>query len=317
MAIRIISILCPKCGAGVKFFENDRVIHCIHCGMNFLPAHSEGVERYFFTPQISNVKSSLESYLSSCGLNMGDYSIIDIDNFFIPVWRGNGQIIGWLAGISPLKQYEYTETVSTPTGGQVQVKRKRHEGGIPLKKLLRINKEMLFNAVRFPDLRWRREEVLKPEYEPFLRVFDQSTMNKWGKILTADSSPLTEKKEMKRRFIESSLALYHDYDPLRNRLKVIDHRVFIYYFPLSLARVKINDTIIGMTVNGVSGRVTSNSPIERKVPTKSTPSFLLDTITVLLSSIVSSFLIHSEFTLYRQCGIVIPMIVLLYLWIRR
>ncbi|GAH33812.1 unnamed protein product, partial [marine sediment metagenome] len=56
---------------------------------------------------------------------------------------------------------------------QITVKRKREEGGIPLKKLMKIEKEILFNALKFPDIRCRKEEVIKDEYAAFLRVYDE------------------------------------------------------------------------------------------------------------------------------------------------
>ncbi len=317
MKIRAISILCPKCGAGVRFCEEDRVIRCRHCGMNFLPIHSEGIERYYFEPKTKNPQAKAKTFLKEKDYTKADYRIVDIDNFFIPVWRGYGQVTGWLAGLSPRKTVFYTETITTANANQITVRRKRVEGGIPLKKLMRIDKEILLNAVRFPDIRWRNEEVKKDEYIPFLRVYNESKMMGWGKILTADVSPQLEKKEIKKRFIKSSLSFYSDYEPLRHRLKVIGQRIFLYYFPVSLIKVRLENQLVSLTVNGLSGKVTSNAILKEKPIQKNKRFLFTDIMITFLASFLSASLMLTNSLIGRQVAIVIIVITLLYTWIKR
>ena len=317
MSIRVISYLCPKCGAGVKFSEEDRVIKCFHCGMNFLPTHSEGIERYYFKPQIKNPQRKIESLLRKNGFNKSDYRIIDIDKLFIPVWRGSGQVTGWIAGLSPIKIIVYTEAITVPNGRQITVKRRRREGGIPLKKLMRIEKEILFNAVKFQDIRWRNEEVLNADYGKLFRVYDEKKMVIWGKIITPDVSPQTKKKEINSKFINSSVSLYNGYDPLRHRLKVIGQRIFLYYFPVILIKVKLQKKIVSLTVNGLSGKITSNTLLKKGNAPKRKKSLLLDILTILTSSILFTFLIHTNSLFLKQLGFVISIIIIVYIWIKK
>lgn len=317
MNIRVISILCPKCGAGVQFCEEDRVIKCLHCGMNFIPVHSEGIERYYLKPQVKNPQTRVKNYLKNRGFKKNNYRIVDTDKFFIPVWKGTGQVTGWISGLSPRKTVVYTETVTAPNGRQITVKRKREEGGIPLKKLMKIEKEVLFNALKFPDIRCRKEEVIKDEYAAFLRVYDEQRMTRWGKIVTPDVSPQLEKKEIKTRFIQSSLSSYIDYEPLRHRLKVMGQRVFLYYFPVTLIKVKLDNQLISLTVNGLSGKVTSNTLLRKESATKRKRILFLDTMVIFLSSLLSASFIHTKSSFPKQIGIIIAFITLLYIWLKR
>jgi hypothetical protein len=318
MHLRTTSILCPKCGAAVSFFEEDRVIRCDHCTMHFIPDHSQGVERYYFKHQIRDPLSQVHRLLLKKGFGRDTYRIVDVDTFFFPVWRGNGQITGWIAGLSPFKTYEYTETVRTPTGGQVTMKQKRQEGGIPLKKLIRIEKDMLFRGVKREDLRWRSEEVMDDAYATFLKVYDQEEMTKWGKIFTPDSAPHIKRKEIKHRFIESVRSMYLGYDPLHDRLKVIGERLYLYYFPLALVKVMLNGKLVFLTVNGITGNISSNVPLEKTTKhMRRKPHPLLDTLIVLLSAILASSLFIIDHNFAKQMAIVILIITLTILWIKK
>ncbi len=317
MNIRVISILCPKCGAGVRFHEEDRIIKCLHCGMDFIPVHSDGVERYYFEPRVDNFQTKLKNFLKNKGFKKTNYNIVDVDNFFIPVWKGASQVTGWVSGLSPIKTIVYTEMVTGPNGRQIPVKRKRKKGGIPLKKLIKIEKEILYNAVKFPDIRWRIEEVNKDEYSTSVKVYNEEEMTKWGKILTPDVSPQIEKKDVKTRFIQSSIALYIDYEPFRHRLKVIGQRVFLYYFPVTLLKVKLHNQLIFLTVNRLSGKVTSNTLVRKESVPKRKMTLSLDTILIFLSSFIATSLIHTNNSITSQIGIIIPLVTILYIWLKR
>ena len=317
MHLRVTSILCPKCGAAVSFSEEDRVIRCHHCTMHFIPDHAQGIERYFFEPQLRDPLSHIHRFLLEKGFERDTYKIIDVDKFFVPVWRGIGQITGWIAGLSPFKTYEYIETLRTPTGAQINMKRKRREGGIPLKKLIRIEKDMLFGGAKRRDLRWRIEEVMKDEHASCLKVYQQEAMAKWGSIFTPDSAPHIKRKQIKQRFVKSVLRMYVGYDPLHHRLKVIGERIFLYYFPLTLVKLLLHGKLISLTVNGITGRVTSNAAFEEKIEQKKIPRPIMDTLMVLLSSILASslFAINSGFA--KQMAVAILIIVMTILWIKK
>jgi hypothetical protein len=317
MHLRVTSVLCPKCGAAVSFSEEDRVIRCRHCAMHFIPDHAQGVERYYFEPQIRDPLSAIYRFLFQKGFGRSGYDVIDVDKFFVPVWRGNGQVSGWIAGLSPFKTYEYTEPVRTPTGGQVMMKRRRREGGIPLKKLVRLQKDMLFMGVKRNDLRWHCAEVMKDEYADYLRIYDQEAMAHWGSIFTPDSTPPIKRKEITQRFIASVRSLYLGYDPLLDRLKVIGARLFLYYFPLVLVKVKLNEDLVFLTVNGITGRVSANAPLEKKTSEKRAPQPLTDTLMVLLSSILASSLFLLESGFAKQMAVCIVIVALVILWIRK
>jgi len=317
MNIRVVSVLCPKCGAGVNFYEKDRVIKCHHCNTNFIPIHSEGVERYYFEAFVRNPQIKVQHFLKQKEFKRNEYKIVDIDHFFIPVWKAIGQVTGWISGLSPRKTVLYTEMVTGPNGTQIPIKRKRETGGIPLKKLMRMDKEMLLNAVHFPDLRWSKEEVSKVEYSSSLEVYNEEKMNKWGKILTPDLSPKLEKKQLLRRFIKSALSLYINYEPLKQRLKVIGLRVFLYYFPVSLFKVELNNQLICLTVNGVSGKVTTNKIFKKEFIPKRKKNFLSDILLIMASSFISTSLIVTKNPTFAQIGIVLVIFTFIFIIIKR
>jgi hypothetical protein len=261
--------------------------------------------------------STIYRFLLEKGFGRDGYEIIDIDKFFVPVWRGNGQVIGWIAGLSPFKTYEYTETIATPSGGQMTMKRKRKEGGIPLKKLIRIEKDMLLGGVKRQDLRWRSEEIMKAEHASFLKVYDQKAMKKWGSIFTPDCAPHIKRKELKHRFIESVRSMYLGYDPLHDRLKVIGERLYLYYFPLALVKVTLNEKLILLTVNGITGRVSSQATFEKKNEKIKIPQLIMDSLMVLLSSIVATTLFSLDNNIAKQMAIAVIIIVLTILWIKK
>lgn len=317
MKFRIVSILCPKCGAAVSFHEEDRVIQCSHCGMNFLPVHSEGIERYYFKPQTKKPETKIETYLRSKGFEKKEYKILDIDKFYIPYWRSTGQVTGWIAGLSPLKTVEYHDTASAPDGRTITVTRRRQEGGIPLKKLLRIEKQILKEAVKFPGIRLSVEEVTKAEYAPFLKLFDEAKMSDWGKILTPDVPPRIEKKNIENKFIKSSTMLYIDYNPLLHRLKVVGNRVFLYYFPVILFKVKVNDEIVSVTLNCLSGKITTNKLVKPKEKPGNKIPLLPNILILFLASLLIAFLLRTGNFIAAQIGIVIVIIVITFIWIKK
>lgn len=317
MQLRAMSVLCSQCGAAVPFSEEDRVIECPHCTICFIPDHAQGVARYYFEPRMEDPSSALHRFLLERGFARDSYEIIDVDKCFVPVWRGTGQVIGWIAGLSPFKTFEYTETVATPSGGRVAMKRKRREGGIPLKKLVRIEKDMRFTGVRRQDLKWRGEEVMNEDYAPFIRVYDQEEMAKWGNIFTPDSAPHVKRKEIRRRFIESVRSMYLGYDPLYDRLKVIGERLFLYYFPVALLKATINGKLLLFTVNGMTGRITTDASLEKKIKKKHLPHLVRDTLMVLLASLAASYLFTIDGNFAKQMAIVIIIIVLTVLWIKK
>jgi hypothetical protein len=317
MHLRVTSFLCPKCGAAVSFSEEDRVIQCHHCTMYFIPDHAQGIQRYFFEPQVKDPLSAIYHFLREKGFGRTGYEIIDMDKFLVPVWRGSGQVTGWIAGLSPFKTFEYTETITTPSGGQVQMKRKRREGGIPLKKLIRIEKDMLLGGVNRKDLRWRSEEIMKNEHASFLRIYDQEAMEKWGSIFTPDSAPHIKRKELKHRFIESVRSMYLGYDPLHDRLKVIGERLYLYYFPLALVKVKLNEKLILLTVNGITGKVSANTAFEKKTEKAQLPQLIMDSLMILLSSVLATTLFSLDNNFAKQMAIAVIIIVLTILWIKK
>jgi len=317
MKLRIVSILCPKCGGAVDFHEEDRVIQCSHCGMNFIPVHSEGIERYYFKPQIKNPETRIETYLKGKGCKKNEYKILDTDKFYVPHWRSTGQITGWIAGLSPLKTVEYHDTTSAPDGRTVTVTRRRQEGGIPLKKLLRIEKQILKDAVKFPDIRLSVKEVTKVEYAAFLKLFDEPKMSQWGKILTPDIPPRIEKKNIENKFIKSSTMLYIDYNPFLHRLKVVGNRVFLYYFPVILYKVKINDEIVSVTLNCISGKITANKLIKPKEKPRNKIPLLLNILVLFLASLLTASLLRTGNSIAAQIGIAIAIIVVTFIWIKK
>ncbi len=285
--------------------------------MCFIPDHAQGIERYYLKPNIRDPLSALYRFLLEKGFRRDEYQIIDVDTFFIPVWRAQGQVTGWIAGLSPFKTYEYTEVVRTPTGSQVAMKRKRQEGGVPLKKLIRLQKEMLFPAVKRKDIRFRVEEVMKEEHAPFLRIYDQKEMEKWGHAFTPDTPPHIKRKEIRQRFIASVRSLYLGYDPLHDRLKVIGERLFLYYFPLALVKATIDNKLVFLSVNAISGRVASGAPIEKRKEVRKLPQPLTDTAMVFFSSVFASLLFNLESAVAQQVAIGLIIIVMIILWTKK
>ena len=317
MKIRIISTLCPKCGAAVQFCEKDRVIKCFHCDMDFIPDHAQGIERYYFEPQMKDPRLSVYHFLNNKGIKRTDYRVIDVDTLYFPVWGGSGQVTGWIAGLSPIKTSIVTETVATPSGGHITVRRNRRTGGFPLKKLINIKRDMLFNAVTFQNIRWRKEQVTKTELESFMRVYNEENMSAWGKILTPDNSPYIQKNRIRQKFIATCLSFYIDYKPLRHRLKVIGQRTHLYYFPLALVKVKLNNQLLFFTVNGISGSAISDKPLEKQKSKTSKHSLLFDTTAVFLSAIFSASLITSSNLFTQQIGIAAALLTIFYIWIKQ
>jgi hypothetical protein len=317
MSINIISIVCPKCGAGVNYYEKDRVIHCSHCGKNFIALHSDGIERYYYQPQIRKPEKKVVQFLTDKGYGRSEYIILDEDRFFIPVWKGSGQLTGWISGLSPRKLVTKEEWVSTGDGRRVAVRRKKMEGGIPLKKLMKLEKETLLKGANFPDIRWRKEEITNKNYVNFQRIYNSESMKKWGKIITPDTSPGPQKKKIMSKFIASTLSLYADYKPLYHRLKVIGQRTFLYYFPVALYKIKISDRIVFLTVNGMDGKVTSDTILEKKAEPKFKRKLSLDMLLIFIASFLSTSLFHATSHLLKQLGIIIPIILLIYIWIKK
>lgn len=317
MSIKVISAVCPKCGAAVNYYEKDRVIHCRHCRENFLPLHTDGIERYYYQPQVRKPEKKVVQFLTNKGYGRSEYKIIDEDRFFIPVWKGTGQLTGWISGLSPRKMVTKEEWVSAGDGRRVTVKRKKMEGGIPLKKLMKLEKEIVLRGANFPDIRWREDEIKNKNYTNFQRIYDNEAMKKWGKVITPDISPAPQKKKIVYKFIETSLSLYADYKPLHHRLKVIGQRTFLYYFPVTLFKIKILDRIIFLTVNGIDGRVTSDTILMKKTESKIKRMLTLNMLLIFLASFLSSSLFHTGSNLLKQFGIIIPIMLLVYIWIKK
>jgi len=315
--LRIVSILCPKCGAAVNFHEEDRVIKCQHCNTNFIPVHRKGIEAYYFKPQIKRPEVKIDSFLRNKGFSKKEYKILDTDRFFVPKWRATGHVTGWVAGLSPLKTVKYSDNATAPNGRTVTVTRTRQEGGLPLKKLLKIEKQVSRDAIRFPDIRLNVEEVTKPEYSPFLRLFDEQEMSKWGKILTPDTPPSIKKRNVKNAFIKSSIALYIDYNPFVHRLKVIGERIFLYYFPVTLFKIKLGNEIISLTVNELSGKLTSNKLVKAVEEPKKKFPLLLRTFIVLLASLFSTSLVKIGTSIANQIAIMVVIIAIIFIWIEK
>ena len=126
-----------------------------------------------------------------------------------------------------------------------------------------------------------------------------------------------KRKEIKQRFVKSVLRMYVGYDPLHHRLKVIGERIFLYYFPLTLVKLLLHGKLISLTVNGITGRVTSNAAFEKIIEQKKIPRPIMDTLMVLLSSILASSLFALNSGFAKQMAVAILIIVMTILWIKK
>lgn len=273
MSAYTIAIICPACGGNASMSEGARVVHCRFCDRKSLASHPLGYPALYALPKISEEDARLIAknyvYLESdrSSPQRGAPQLPDKTGppeyhqaflFFIPFWRVQARLIGWVSGQAPFKQEVIQEVVGNGEGGGAVREKILRSGGEPLKRMLVHAQEATIpavDAVEFGVLRYHWEDkTLK------LMPFGREAQGR-GYVLTPSISALKVQREAEANFLKRVVAPYKEYTDFFHRVKLLRTQLTLFYYPLWLIRGVFRGMDIRRIIDATDGQVVLADPL--------------------------------------------------------
>lgn len=129
------SVVCWKCGKELTFSNKRRVL-CTDCGALSVIRGDGGVLSFFVPPKVTKSEAIIEIKRWFHSVNMpGDLArnskLEELEMFFIPIWRIEGEVAGWIYGRTPVMKE------SVRFEGNRRIVTKHKVGEEPYEKLLK------------------------------------------------------------------------------------------------------------------------------------------------------------------------------------
>lgn len=272
MSAYTIAIICPSCGGNASLREGARVVHCPYCDQRSLASHPLGYPTLYVPPKISEEDARLiaEKYVypqndhsprpyldqnspvtSAIAVKFRPPAFHQTLLLFIPFWRVQARLIGWVSGQAPVKDEIIEEMTEGPEGGHLR-KKILHSGGEPLKRMLVQWQETTVPAVDATEL-----GILRYQWEDkTLKLLPFSPqVIKEGYVLTPRLTALKVRREAEANFLKRVLAPYKNHSDFFHRVKLLRTQVTLFYYPIWLVRGVFRGMDIRRVIDAIDGQV--------------------------------------------------------------
>lgn len=256
MSTYTIALTCPACGGNASLTEGARVVHCRFCDQKSLASSPLGYPTLYLPPKISQEEARLiaEKYIPPQA-KLSDQPpapplFQQAQLLWVPFWRAQGRLIGWVSGQAPVKEEVIEEYVENGQGGGHMRKKIIQAGGEPLKKMLVHLQEYTFPAAEVKELGvlrllWEQKTLnflpFKPEAE-----------NK-GQFISPGINLLRARREAENIFLKRVLTPYRDYTDFFHRLKLLPVQMTLFYYPLWLVKGMHEGNFIRRVIDATDG----------------------------------------------------------------
>lgn len=257
MSAYTIAIICPSCGGNASLTEGAQVVHCHYCDHKSLASSPLGYPTLYLPPQISQEDARLiaEKYVQP-----------DTDSpsppppplfhqaqlLFIPFWRVQARMVGWVSGQAPIKEEVIEVVEETAQEGRYLQKKHLRTGGEPLKKMLVHLQESTFPAAEVKELgvlrlRWEQKTFLFLPFKP------EAAGN--GYVITPSVSAVKARREAETTFIKRVLNPYREYTDFFQRIKLMHPQLTLFYYPLWIVKGEQGGNFTRRVIDATDGAV--------------------------------------------------------------
>lgn len=261
MATYTIAIICPNCGGNAALAEGSRVVHCRYCNQKSLASNPLGYPTLYLPPQISPEDARLiaQKYiLPEAEVEIVPLTFHQTQLLYVPFWRVQARIIGWVSGQAPMKR-EVIEESEEAEGSTYTHTRIVHTGGEPLKRML-----VQFLEYTLPAAEVKELGVLRLTWEEkSLNFFPFKSDQAAGKgyLIDPTISPLKARREAETIFTKRVLAPYKNYTDFFHRLKLLPPHLTLFYYPLWLLTAMPYGNFNRRILDAVEGKVILAEPV--------------------------------------------------------
>lgn len=256
MSAYTIAIVCPHCGGNASLAEGARVLHCRFCERKSLASSPLGYPTLYLPPKVSQEDARLiaQEYIPpQVEEEIVPLTFHQTQLLYLPFWRVQARMIGWVSGQAPFKEETIEEFVEDGQGrGHLQKKILR-SGGEPLKRMLVLIQEYTFSAAEVKELGVLRL-TLEEKSLNFLPFKSNQANNKeyW---INPSLSPSKARREAETLFMKRVLAPYKHYNDFFHRLKLLPSQLTLFYYPFWLLTAVPHGNFNRRILDAVDGKV--------------------------------------------------------------
>ncbi len=230
-------VSCPSCAGSLEITQGTTLLNCQFCGASLMVIGDRGLPRYYVPIRITKeqVLEKVHAWFRKIDKDpklRKEAKITEMFPVFIPFWRINAKVIGWVLG--DVKKRSGNNTTYKP------VERHVHE-----------NYEYTCPACDIGEFGVKWVDLKGDEIRPFHLETVQSHGMTFGAMTTpADTIKLCDQKFME--WGEKSAGI----DRINfSRLHKVGSRCSLVYYPLWVTRYEFKNRIYQVTADGESGEL--------------------------------------------------------------
>lgn len=250
-----VSISCPSCASPVSYATGNKVCRCLSCGTVLKILLTGGIFSYRKEIQESILEKAVKTSLNEFCQN-NDYRIIDRDVIFLPIWRAEGRVTGWVSGKVNKKRTPYS--VEDGKGNKRVLF--RTEGGEVLRRIIDVpltffDVDNAFFREYFPSV-----DLFSGVRGDNLLLFDENKMKDSGKIYFPEKEIEEAKAVFIKKMKETALSYWDakKFDFFRSVSEVLNFNLTLIFYPVLLVRFVVPKregfVIIDCTTGKTAGR---------------------------------------------------------------